>query len=74
MSKFLRSFVFVTIAFSFLLAACGTSATPAATNGSGQYPGARGNRRDAGIHCYAYTACSRLCYAQWLGKQFPSAR
>ncbi|HEY9153224.1 MAG TPA: phosphate ABC transporter substrate-binding protein PstS [Anaerolineales bacterium] len=31
MSKFFRSFVFVTIAFSFLLAACGTSATPAAT-------------------------------------------
>jgi phosphate transport system substrate-binding protein len=31
MSKFLRSFVFVTIAFSFLLAACGTSATPTAT-------------------------------------------
>jgi len=31
MSKFLRSFVFVTIAFSFLLAACGTVATPAAT-------------------------------------------
>jgi len=28
MSKFLRSFVFITIAFSFLLAACGTSATP----------------------------------------------
>ncbi len=28
MSKFLRTFVFVTIAFSFLLAACGTSATP----------------------------------------------
>jgi phosphate transport system substrate-binding protein len=31
MSKFLRSFVFVTIAFSFLLAACGTAAAPAAT-------------------------------------------
>src|SRR5271157_1110204 len=31
MSKFLRSLVFVTIAFSFLLAACGTSATPTAT-------------------------------------------
>jgi len=31
MSKFVRSFVFVAIAFSFLLAACGTSATPAAT-------------------------------------------
>ena len=31
MSKFLRTFVFVTIAFSFLLAACGTSATPTAT-------------------------------------------
>lgn len=31
MSKFLRTFVFVTIAFSFVLAACGTSATPTAT-------------------------------------------
>ena len=31
MSKFLRSFVFVTIAFSFLLAACGTAATAAPT-------------------------------------------
>ena len=31
MSKFLRTFVFVAIAFSFLLAACGTAATPAAT-------------------------------------------
>jgi len=31
MSKFLRTFVFVAIAFSFLLAACGTSATPTAT-------------------------------------------
>ena len=28
MSKFLRTFVFVTVAFSFMLAACGTSATP----------------------------------------------
>jgi phosphate transport system substrate-binding protein len=32
MSKFLRSFVFVIIAFSFLLAACGTSATPTPTS------------------------------------------
>ena len=32
MSKFLRSFVFVTIAFSFLLAACGTAAAPTATS------------------------------------------
>ena len=31
MSKLFRSFMFITIAFSFLLAACGTSATPAAT-------------------------------------------
>ncbi len=31
MSKFLRTFVFVTVAFSFLLAACGTAATPTAS-------------------------------------------
>jgi len=31
MSKFLRTFVFITVAFSFVLAACGTAATPAAT-------------------------------------------
>jgi phosphate transport system substrate-binding protein len=31
MSKFLRTFVFVMVAFSFLLAACGTAATPTAS-------------------------------------------
>lgn len=31
MSKFLRAFVFIAVAFSFLLAACATPATPAAT-------------------------------------------
>jgi len=31
MSKFLRSFIFIAVAFSFVLAACGTSATPTAT-------------------------------------------
>jgi phosphate transport system substrate-binding protein len=31
MSKFLRSFVFVAVAFSFVLAACGTGAPPSAT-------------------------------------------
>ena len=72
MSKFLRSFVFVAIAFSFMLAACGTAPTAAPTAMPAATSAMPARHRDASIHGYSHPACPRLCYSQWLGKHFPS--
>ena len=61
MSKFLRSFVFITIAFSFLLAACGTSATPT--------PQTVGSDSDTASASYILRArpCSANSASRWFG-------